>query len=468
MIYYAPENQAFVLKNAMSHHIGKILVLIAGDILILYLALFATLAIRYDGGFYRIFIESHGGPFTVIFLLWIAVFYIAGLYDLRRLRNNFDFLKSLGLTLVVNAGIAIGFFYLIPIVGIAPRRNLLLFLVIFAVAEFYWRQGFNKLTVTSEAPNKVLLIGNGETGNAIHETIRNNPQLGYEIVMWERAESLPALLGDLKTRVKRHRVNVIVVPRHFKKDERMSKIFYELLASGIEVRDLVNFYELIFRKVPIVELEEAWFLEHLTGHERFYDQLKHGGEMLTALVLGIVLLPLEILVAFLVKLTSRGPIVYRQIRVGRGGREFTLYKFRTMKSLAPDGSAETTGAVWSPSHDERSTVIGKFLRSTHIDELPQLINILKGELSFVGPRPERPEFTKHLREEIAYYDIRHIVRPGITGWAQINYHHDASVEDTIEKLQYDIYYLKNRSPILDVTIILKTLKHFFVNHKPQR
>ena len=257
--------------------------------------------------------------------------------------------------------------------------------------------------------------------------------------------------------VKKHHINLAVFPTHAKHYDTHAKTFYELLASGIQVLDLSSFYELVFRKIPLRETDEAWFLENHIGQGKFYDDLKRGMEVISAVFLSIVLSPLLIVIAILVRITSRGPSIYRQARIGEQEKPFTLFKFRTMKA-----DAERGGAQWAQPNDARSTPIGRFLRYAHLDELPQLANILKGDLSFVGPRPERPEFVTLLEEKVPHYKIRHLVRPGITGWAQINYRYGASVEDAEEKLQYDIYYLKNRSLILDVAIILKTIKSFFV------
>jgi lipopolysaccharide/colanic/teichoic acid biosynthesis glycosyltransferase len=160
----------------------------------------------------------------------------------------------------------------------------------------------------------------------------------------------------------------------------------------------------------------------------------------------------------MIKLTSRGSVIYKQQRIGKNGRVFILYKFRTM---IPE--AESDGPKWAEEQDERVTIIGRFLRRTHLDELPQLINVIKGDLSFVGPRPERPEFVEHLKKKIPYYEIRHLIKPGITGWAQINYKYASSIDDTYEKLQFDIYYIKKRSIVLDILILLKTIKTVFIN-----
>ncbi|MFA4827508.1 MAG: sugar transferase, partial [Candidatus Shapirobacteria bacterium] len=179
-----------------------------------------------------------------------------------------------------------------------------------------------------------------------------------------------------------------------------------------------------------------------------------------SLVLFSVILPISLIIFLLIKLTSKGPAIYKQIRTGKKENEFILYKFRTMYL-----DAEKHGPQWSRENDARITPVGKILRYTHLDELPQLINIIKGDISFVGPRPERPEFVAILKEKIPYYEIRHLVEPGVTGWAQINYRYGSSIEDAYEKLQYDIYYLKNRSFVLDFLIVLKTIKSVFSNPK---
>jgi len=439
----------------------KIFLLFLGDVLALYLALFIVLALRYGGNFYSQLVDRHFLPFTIVFALWITTFYIAGLYDLRRLRNNIEFLKTLSLTVFINALLTILFFYaLTPVFGITPKTNLFIFVGAFAVIEVLWRRWFNNMASSGEAPNKILLIGNTGSAEEIVKTVCDNPQLGYEIKVWlknEPTESPPQALHEL---VRNNKINLIVIPRHLKRDGKMASALYKLLNYGVTVYDLTNFYELVMGKVPIADLEEAWFLENSVEQQKFYDPLKRAWEFLAALILGIILLPLEILIALLIRLTSRGPATYKQMRVGQGGREFTLYKFRTMKV-----DAEKDGAKWADPADKRSTGFGRFLRHTHLDELPQLFNVIKGELSFVGPRPERPEFVKVLKEKVPYYEIRLLVKPGVTGWAQINFHKDTTTEDVAQKLQYDIYYLKNRSIILDMAIILRTLKSFFINPK---
>lgn len=445
----------------------RILFLFLGDVIALYLALFAALLIRYGNDFYNQFIDRHLLPFTIIFPLWLIIFYVAGLYDLRRLRNNLEFVKTLWLTIFINAVIAVFFFYLMPIFPITPKTNLFIFITIFAALEMWWRRWFNQLVSSGEAPNKVLLVGNSL--GAIEGIVSSAPtwinQLGYELKARVAEEEVTADPQKLRELVFSKNINLVVIPRRLKNNERLTRVLYELLNSGIKIRDIPGFYEIISRKIPLGELEEGWFIENLAEQQKFYDPLKVAWEFMVAAVMLVLLFPLLLTVGVLVKLTSAGPVLIRQKRVGERDKIFILYKFRSMRALSTDGQAETNGAQWSTPNDKRATTLGRFLRHTHLDELPQLINIIKGELSFVGPRPERPEFVKILKEKIPYYEVRMLVKPGITGWAQIHHHKDVTTEDVVEKLQYDIYYIKNRSPILDLAIVLKTIKSLFVNPK---
>lgn len=448
----------------MSNRFKAFLFFIA-DIIALYAALFITLAIRYGGSFWNQFIEQHATPFAIVFVMWLLVFYIAGLYDLRRLRNNLDFLKTLSLCIVIGAGLAVALFYAVPGFGIAPKTNLFIFVVIFALIESAWRRLLNRLMAHGEALHRILIVGDDSTGAEIKQVIRENAQLGHEIRA-EITEDIAYTHPEEIARIAAERdVNLIVIPRRLKRESALAAVLYDLFSKGLLVSDLVNFYEVILRKVPLDDLEEAWFLENIENAGQFYDPLKRAAELVAALVIGLVLLPLEIVIALMVALTSRGPVFIRQKRMGRMGREFMLYKFRSMYALGPDGMAETNGAQWSAGggRDPRITAFGRVLRASHLDELPQLLNIIRGETSFVGPRPERPEIVEKLRREIPYYEIRLLVTPGVTGWAQINHRADRDLSDVKQKLQYDIYYLKNRSLALDLAIILRTIKSLFVN-----
>ncbi len=226
--------------------------------------------------------------------------------------------------------------------------------------------------------------------------------------------------------------------------------------SGKRIFSLTEFYSKQWTKVPIFHIGQQWLMD-VDGFSLLDDsvnyKLKRIFDLLLSLVLAVPCLPLLVIIAILVKFDSSGPAFYKQTRVGLRGKNFSLYKFRTM-----DANAEKLGPQWASKNDPRITKLGYFLRRTRLDELPQIYNVLLGQMSFIGPRPERPEFVNDLERQIPYYDLRHLIKPGITGWAQVMYDYGASVEDAKEKLQYDLFYIKNQSLLLDSIILLKTLK----------
>lgn len=233
-----------------------------------------------------------------------------------------------------------------------------------------------------------------------------------------------------------------------------------LRLNGLPVYDLADFYEHSWSKVPVFHLRDGWFVfSH--GFDLLQNPLglrtKRVLDVVFSLLLLVLLLPVMGAVALLIKLDSGGPVIYRQLRTGEGGKIFTIYKFRSMRV-----DAEKNGAQWASSNDSRVTRIGRLLRITRLDEFPQLINVIRGDMSFIGPRPERPEFNRELEQTIPYYELRNLVKPGVTGWAQVMYPYGASVEDAREKLQYDLYYIKNYSLLLDVAILFKTLRVVFL------
>lgn len=229
----------------------------------------------------------------------------------------------------------------------------------------------------------------------------------------------------------------------------------QLKMQGYKILTISQFYEQILRKIP-VELVSMRGLIFENGFEltskMFLQRTKRVADIILSILIFLITWPLILIFGLLHKLESPGPIFYTQLRTGKKGENFTIYKLRSMRV-----NAEASGAVWAQSDDPRITKIGKFTRVTRIDELPQLLNVLKGEMSFIGPRPERPEFNTSLAEQIAFYELRHSVRPGLTGWAQVKYPYGASVEDSKEKLQYDLFYIKNYSLLLDFEILMKTV-----------
>ncbi|MDI6734267.1 MAG: sugar transferase [Patescibacteria group bacterium] len=437
----------------------KSLFLLFGDILSFYLALIITLFLRYGNSLTLVSFNKHIWPFSIIFALWIIIFYITNLYDLKRAKNEPNFFKTLSVTQIINLSTAFAFFYLLPFFDVSPRTNLLLFTIISTIFLTGWRYFFNRLIKNTRSQN-ILIIGLTPEAERATHYLGTNPQLGLNIKSILKNGIDDPLWLSLPKIIEKEQISTLVIAPHIKKNRRAAKVIFDELTQGIEILDTSTFYEQIFNKTPLSELEEMWFLENVAHKRMLYETAKKIMEFFITLTLVIILTPFFIIIYFLIKLTSPGRTIYKQIRVGKKEKIFTLYKFRTMKI-----DAEKNGPEWSKPNDERITPIGKILRSSHLDELPQLFNVLKGDISFVGPRPERPEFVKELKEKIPFYEIRHIVKPGITGWAQINYRYGSSVKDAYEKLQYDIFYIKNRSIILDLLVILKTIKTFFVNQK---
>ncbi len=425
-----------------------------GDIAALYLSLIVTLLIRY-GVINDEYVHAHLGPFSIIFILWIAIFYIVGLYEIRNLRTTFSFIRKFGIGIFAGGISSIVLFYIIPYFHISPKTNLALFFVIFIVIGGAWRLLFNR---TIRVPQRrVVLIGDGKEMDELKTHMQENPQIGYHVIQHITTPQKTHTIQELR---ENYHPDTIIISETLHAPTLIKELSQEL-AHGIEITDSTTAYQIIFKKLPLSQMQELWLIARLSRPKRVYETIKHVYEPIFALLLCIALSPLLILIYLLVISTSRGPGIYKQIRAGKGEHLFWIYKFRTMIA-----HAEKNGAVFAQHHDERITTVGKWLRFSHLDELPQIFNVIRGDISFVGPRPERPEFITQLKKEIPYYELRHIVHPGITGWAQVNYRANVDlIEDTYHKLQYDMFYIQERSFIFDILTILKTIKMFLFNYR---
>ena len=432
-------------------------ILAIGDIAILYGALFLALFLRY-GSKISENIGVHIVPFSIIFGIWVIVFYITNLYEITTAKNNLGFYVTFAYSILANAVISISFFYLIPFFDIAPKTNLFIFLAFASAAEIGWRSGFNYTTSRSGYRNNVLIIGLSQQAQELYDHLLGNPQLGYGPLGILDVQDISAT-QIIEPLIRQKDVKILVLDPEVYRIPRIVNILYTLLEIKINFYSLSEFYEAVTGKVPLGTIDQTWFLNNLTeGRKRLYEISKRVYDIAGALAIGIPSLLAYPFIALAVRSSSHGPIFFKQKRKGRAGKIFYLYKFRSMIADSPDGSAEgQTGPKWTTEGDTRVTKVGGFLRRTRLDELPQLWNILRGDMSFVGPRPERPEFHDTLKTEIPFYDERYLIKPGLTGWAQIKYKYGSSIHDAAEKLQYDLYYIKNRSLILDLGIILKTI-----------
>ena len=314
---------------------------------------------------------------------------------------------------------------------------------------------------------RVLIIGTGDDAAGVERALATlgYPSLAivgfYPVAQGNESPAVPAdriLPGTLPLSEVVSGLGikeVIVAVREQRGGVLPLRELVECRVSGVPVTDLAGMYERVRGEVPIESLKASWLIYgqgFAQGGLRTF--IKRTFDLLVSAVLLMLTLPLMLVTALAIRLESPGPVVYRQERVGRGGRQFTCLKFRSMRA-----DAERDGTpVWAVSNDPRATRIGQFIRKTRIDELPQLVNVLRGEMSFVGPRPERPSFVNELKKTIPYYDLRHSVKPGITGWAQVRYSYGASVEDARKKLQFDLYYVKNHSLFLDLLILVETVR----------
>src|SRR3990167_2360050 len=426
---------------------GKKAIMLFGDILILYMSLFLMFLIR--GYSMATAWDNHKFPFFLVYVLWILVFYSAGMYDWEHFppTRRYYTLRLVTKTMAVNVLIAIMLFYLIPSFSITPRTNLLIDAIFASALIWFWRNNFIK-RASLRSKIKVLFFGKTPETENFANYLAEKTMLGYSVELV--ADHIK--FGDIKTFIKERKIDIVVVSKDISQNIELVRMFYEVLPLGVTITNFPDFYESITGKIPTSLINETWFLENLAElNNRPYEQAKRVLDIAAAILLSISAALLFPIIALLIKLESRGSIFYTQKRVGKNGKVFEFIKFRSMI----EGADSIDGAKGT-GEDERHTRIGKILRKSYLDELPQIINIFRGEMSFVGPRPERPEFVELLREHVQFYETRLLVRPGITGWAQIRMANDASVEDPPEKLQYDLYYVKNRSLLMDLGIMLKT------------
>lgn len=432
--------------------------LACGDVISLYVALGITLFIRYRADLAEPW-QIHKLPFAIIFAVWLLIFFIAGLYEESAWSAD-RMVKERILRTTAAAGVtAVVLFYLIPAFVITPKTNLLIQIGISVGIIMGWRM-LASVILRNTSKTNVLFFGVSDEVRSLAHTLSQNPHIGYRVAALVEADANTAMpfTDSISDMLKKENISLVVTSKDVHSNKAFVRMLYNALPLGIRFVDFPTFHETMTGKIPVSLISEVWFLENISEREkRVFEFIKRSYDMLFSFFIGFPVLLLFPFIALAIKLETRGPILIRQQRIGKNGVLFTLYKFRSMIASGPDGLAETGNAQWAQKNDTRITRVGSVLRSTRLDELPQLINIFNGEMSFIGPRPERPEFIEMLKHELPFYDIRHLVRPGLSGWAQINFPYGASVHDAMQKLQYDLYYIKNRSAALDLNIALKTI-----------
>jgi exopolysaccharide biosynthesis polyprenyl glycosylphosphotransferase len=418
-------------------------ILFLGDLTVFFAALYLTLIFRHLNFPNQDLLLEHLTPFSFLFAIWIGVFFIAGLYD----RQTNVLKRKLSPLIIkvqlINSVIAVFFFYFISIYRITPKINLFIYVALSIGLIILWRMVLADFLYGGRREN-ILFIGGSQEMYELAKEINDNPRYKMNVV---RAKDFnDPVLSDVPKRI-----FTIVMDLRYARETAVPNL-PELMFAGVKFVDFRDLYEDIFDRIPLSALNDGWFLEELSRARKIiYDFLKRAMDIAVALGLGVVALALTPIVALLIKLEDRGPIFVRQERIGQGNKIFKILKFRSMKV--------SDGGRWVVANDDRLTRIGKIIRKTRIDELPQLWNVIKGDMSLIGPRPDIRKLGEELREAISYYTMRHLIKSGLSGWAQI--HQDLppqSVEATKERLAYDFYYLKNRSFLLDLEIALKTIK----------
>lgn len=431
----------------------KKLVIILADFSLAVLALVLMVMVRYSEGI-NVQFSVHLIPFSILFLIWIFIFYLADLYRLSMFRTELSIAKSLFQALIISGIVSIIVLYLFPeLFKLTPKTNLLVVGILFFILDYLLRLTIFRFVASGRTP--LIILGNSPLIQETITYIEKNPQVGYRVKEWIKEipnEHEHALFDAIK----KANVGTIILSPQLANESYATSSLFALLPLNILVINFLDFYETLFDKVALREINTEWFVHHISTRRNLYDTAKRCIDVFLSLILGVIFLPIIFFIGILILLSSRGWAIFPQKRMGKNGNEFILYKFRTMKK-------NSEGPLWTEKGDMRVTAIGKILRFTHLDELPQLWNILKGDISFTGPRPERTELAEQYRK-FPYYDVRHIVKPGLTGWAQINFRPSASFEEAYEKLTYDIYYVKNRSLFLDLLIILRTIRYIFTSH----
>lgn len=446
----------------------KQLTLFGGDMISFALGFWLSLSIRYWHAPNWQQIEQHLVLFFFLFLLWVVINFISGLYDLGKPKATQAWRR------LVESGamafvLSIIFIYAFPHPNIEPKTILALNIVIGYGLSAVWRIIYDKYIGLHSLQQNVILVGLTDESRELMRIIENNPHGAYKIVaLLEPNDGIKPKdfpfcdvyhsLNVIRPAITNHQADLIVIAPHIQKDPAFQRELYELLFWSIRVTDLTTFYEVITGRIPPSTFSETWFLDNLKNNEHpIYKKFRLVMDWVAGILGGLLFICILPVIFIITKLSSPGPIFYKQQRVGQGGTIFYLYKFRSMFALTPDGSAELQGAQFTTKNDTRVTKIGKFLRLSRLDELPQFINLLKGDITLVGPRPERPEIVKQLEANMIFYSLRHIIKPGLTGWAVVHQNYTDTLEKTTQKLQYDLYYIKNQSIFLDISIILRTI-----------
>ena len=465
------------------------LLLLCGDILLFCLAIPGGFFLSHKpGDDFGFFLETYGPVLLGVLFTYVIILYIANLYDQYedfRQRANISrvILSTLVATVVVELIFSFGLHAI-------HRRVIEWHAVVFIWLVALWRYSFSAVALPQRLQRQVLIIGAGQAGQEICRAIQHRRNSGLKVAGFidddpgkanRLVDGLPVLgnSDQIQAAIQQHSISLVVVAITHEKSHTLINNLTRLTFNGVKLTDMSSLYELLAGKIPIDHISDMWlFVHNLNRSMIYYSHFKRITDLVLAAIMLMLVWPLFIIIGLLIKLDSDGPAFYRQERLGQDGQPFQIIKFRTMYK-----DAERQGPQFARRNDPRITRVGRWLRRLRLDEMPQLLNIFKGQMSFIGPRPEREVFIQEYQElvpflrvgrrggdpdgvvvlcgyheRLPYYSYRLVVKPGITGWAQVMHYYAGSLEETREKLQYDLYYVKNMGFFLDLAILLKTIR----------
>jgi exopolysaccharide biosynthesis polyprenyl glycosylphosphotransferase len=419
-------------------------ILFIGDGLSLCLAGYLMLISRFGLSKATGQIPLHLKPFVIWGVLVFLIFYIFNLYEVSALKPTLNNIRQFIFAIIVSAVTGIILFYIFPF-SITPKTNLIITQLYFTFFILIWRRSFYRL-FSKKFKNNIAFIGETPESKILIKNIIDNPPIGYEYNgTFENFEMLQK--SNLK-------INTVVYA-----SSNSTIDLLELSRSNYIHLDINKAFQIILSKIPVELMNDTIALDMLEDRKNILSKTAERFlDIFFSILILILTLPITMVTSFLIYTEDGKNIFYKQKRIGLKNKEFSIIKFRSMRI-----DAEKDGAVWASSEDRRITRIGKIIRKLHIDEIPQMINILRGDITLVGPRPERPEFVNMLEKEIPYYFLRHTIKPGFTGWAQIKYRYARTIEDSKEKFEYDLHYIKNRNFFLDIGIIIRTIQIIFTH-----
>lgn len=430
-----------------------------GDIVVFTLSLWLTLVIRYQEVPTLETLGQYLPSFSILFGIWLLVFYMSGLYGKRIILSKASLPNALLTTQFANIILAALFFFLVPGVGIAPKTNLAIYLGVSLMLIFPWRLMVYPRLSKPSSRERAVLIAEGPEADELFREVNGNSRYHLEFVLRVAPTELQGNLVAFKESARLHNATVIVADTEHDAVRPLLPAFYDYCFSSRshEFLDFYTVYEEVFDRVPLSLLSHDWFVRNVKLETSLiYALSKRLLDLVGGILMGVVTLLAFPFVALALRLEGSGPVWITQERIGISGARMRVYKFRSMRFVDQ--------GAWEGETENRVTKVGAFLRQSSLDEFPQFINILRGELSLIGPRNDIAGLGQRLAEAMPYYMVRYSVPPGITGWAQINQQYEQghispqSIEETKMRLAYDFYYIKHRSPGLDFVIALKTIK----------